>query len=146
MALFSVLQQRDYLTHKGTFAGGRARVKRVLVQTMAGAAVRAGSPLFKNGTAVEVPESVDLKRKCCFAGMIEKKQTGHQILEMHLVADDFNLGIAKKLISVLPDKTTIGTYIKMCHSINSINLKAQRCAAFRLFVSSAIPAEARQPF
>lgn len=82
---------------------------------MTGTAVRAGGPFGKDGTIVEVPEIADLKGKCPFTGVVEKKQTGGEVLEMYLVADDGHLVVAQKNIPVLPGMLAIGTNGKMIH-------------------------------
>jgi len=91
------------------------------MKAMPGAIVSIGSPFSENGTVIEVHEVNRIKGECALARMNKIKKTGSKHLEMDLISNQFNIGVAQEVITGTPFSFADVACLKGC------------CATFDIF-------------
>jgi hypothetical protein len=65
---------------------------------------------------IKVSEHINRNSKGCSAKVVEEKKTIMMTAKTDLIAYNFNIGVRKKTISILPYKTTYCAAFEICHS------------------------------
>lgn len=94
-------QMHDF-PHKRALAFCLTRTRLVLAQAEAGALLLADAPVSVDGPVVQVLEILDMERQRGAAVVVEKKNPGFQLTEIHLITDQQDVVVGKKISPCYP--------------------------------------------
>jgi hypothetical protein len=96
-------QAVQHVAHIGAFTAGGTRLEFALVQAVSGTFIASRQVLFVNRSIVKIQKIRGLGAERIPAGhMIEKEKAEAEVVEIHLVSANLDVGIGQKVLPRLP--------------------------------------------